>query len=205
MVRVRDCGGRVLSGTRCAADSRLRYAIRMRWSLLLLLVGCGAPQMKDIVYPVVTIDADGVVRGHLDERSLTTTNRQGIEKFTGRRIIGSDGRELVIESVKEIDPPGMLGDFAGTKAFRVALTLKSGRRMTPAEAVAAVAAAIRAQPGYLDLTEQGGAAVAGEVAGKQTVAEVAALLATTYEPGKVTSEAIVRGNRRVEELARRGE
>ena len=177
----------------------------MRWSLLLLLVGCGAPQMKDIVYPVVTVDADGTVRGHLDERSLTTTNRQGIERFTGRRIIGSDARELVIESVQEIDPPGMFSDFAGTKAFRVKLTLKNGRRMSPAEAVAAVAEAIRVHPAYLDLTEEGGGAVADVVARKQTMAEVATLLATAYEPGKVTSEAITRGNRRVEELARRGE
>jgi hypothetical protein len=177
----------------------------MRWSVLLLLVGCGAPQVKDIVFPVVTIDADGTVQAEADERSLTTTNQQGVQRFVGRRIIGSDGREVVIQSVKAIDPPGMFSDFAGTKAFRVALTLKQVRRMKPSEAVAAVAAAIRAKPDYLDLTEQGGAAVADEIARKQTPAEVATLLATTYQWGKVVSEANARENRRVEELARRGE
>ena len=177
----------------------------MRWSLLLLFVGCGAPQMKDIVFPVVTIDRDGTVRGHIDERSLTTTNRQAIEKFTGRRIIASNGHELVIESVQEIDPPGMLSDFAGTKRFRVALTMKRGPRRNPADAVAIVAAAIRAHPEHLDFTEQGAAAVADEMAAKTTLAEVATLLATTYEPNKVVSESIARENRRVEELARRGE
>ena len=177
----------------------------MRWSLLLLLVGCGAPQTKDIVFPVVTIDADGTVRGHLDERSLTTTNRQGQEKFLGRRVIASDGSEVVIESLKEIDPPGMISDFAGTKAFRVELTLKRGKRMQIAEAVALIAESIRAHPAHLELTEQGGAAVADEVATKTSVSEVATLLATTYDPRKVTVEAIERGNRRVEELARRGE
>ena len=177
----------------------------MRWSLLLLFVGCGAPQMKDIVFPVVTIDRDGTVRGHIDEVSLTTTNRQAIEKFTGRRIIGSDGRELIIESVKEIDPPGMLRDFAGTKAFRVALTMKRGARRKPEDAVAMIAAAIRVHPAHLDLTAQGGGAVADEIAQKETLAEVATLLATKYEPYKVVSESIARENRRVEELARRGE
>lgn len=177
----------------------------LRWSALFLLVGCRAPQVKDIVFPVVTIDADGTVRGELDERSLTTTSRLSIERFVGRRILDSNGRELVIEQVKEIDPPSILRDFAGTKPFRVALTLKRGRRMEPREAVEAVAAAIRAHPAHLDLTEQGGAAVADEIARKQTISEVATLLATTYEPNKVASEAVTRNNRRVEELARRGE
>jgi hypothetical protein len=177
----------------------------MRWSVLLFLVGCGAPQIKDVVFPVVTIDADGTVRGHIDERSLTTTNRQAIGKFPGRRIIGSDGRELIVESVEEIDPPGMLSDFAGTKAFRVALTMKRGARTKPADAVPMVAAAIRANPGHLDLTEQGGLAVADEIARQSTIAQAATMLATKYEWSKVVNESIARENARVEELAKRGE
>jgi hypothetical protein len=177
----------------------------MRWSLLLLLVGCGSPQVSDIVFPAVAIDADGTVRGYMDVQSLTTTNRQAIERFRGRRVIDSNGREYVVEAVKEIDPPGMFSDFAGTKSFQVELTLKRARRVTPPDAVALIAQAVRMKPGYLDLTEQGGQVVADEIASKKTVAEVAELLVTKYEPNKVVAEATARANRRVEELARRGE
>jgi hypothetical protein len=174
-------------------------------SVLLLLARCGAPQVSDIVFPAVAIDADGEVRGHADRASLTTTNRQAIEDYAGRRIIGSDGRQFTITEVRELDPPGMFRDFAGTKPFQVELKMKRGPRISEQDAVAAIAVAIREKPGYLDLTEEGGAAVADEVARRQTIAEVATLLATTYEPRKVTADAIARGNRRVEELARRGE
>jgi hypothetical protein len=177
----------------------------VRWSVLLLLFGCGAPQVKDIVFPVVTIDADGRVGAHRDEGSLTTTNQQAKEAFTGRRIIGSDGREVIVASFREVDPPGMFSDFAGTKAFRVELTLKAGRRMGPEQAVAAVAEAIRHHPAYLDLTAQGGAAVAGEVATQKSIADVATLLTTKYDPRRVAAESNQRENRRVEELAKRGE
>lgn len=177
----------------------------MRWSVLLLLVGCSSPQVKDIVFPAVGIDADGAVRGYVEARDLTTTNRQAIDRYEGLRIISGDGREFLIESAREIDPPGMLSDFAGTKPFQVELTLKRGRRLSETEAVAAVAAAIRAHPAHLDLTPHGGAAIADEMARKRTVGEIATLLATTYEPNRVAAEAIERGNRRVEELAKRGE
>ena len=161
--------------------------------------------MGDIVFPAVAIEADGTVRAHLDARSLTTTNRQAIERYTGLRIVDTGGTEYRVEAVREIDPPGMLSDFAGTKRFQVELTLDRARRIAIPDAVALVADAVRSNPGYLDLTEQGGRAVADEIASKSTVAEVAELLAGTYEPGKVTAEAIARENRRVEELARRGE
>lgn len=177
----------------------------MRWSLLLLLVGCGNPQVTDVVFPVVAIDTNGAVRGYMDAATLTTTNRQAIERYPGLRFIDSNGREYVVEEVKEIDPPGMLDDFAGTKPFRVELTLERGRRRAPSAAVALIAEAVRAKPGYLDLTEQGGPAVASEIASKTTIAEVAELLAVKYEPRKVSAEANARENRRVEELARRGE
>jgi hypothetical protein len=177
----------------------------MRWSLLLLLVGCGSAQVSDIVFPAVSIDADGVVRGYMDVRSLTTTNRQAIERFTGLRVIDSNGREYVVEAVKEIDPPGMFSDFAGTKSFQVELTLQRPRRMAPADAVALIAQAVRVRGGYLDLTEQGGQAVADEIASKKSVAEVAELLVVKYPQNKVLAEANARENRRVEELARRGE
>ena len=177
----------------------------MRWSLLLLLVGCGSPQVKDIVFPAVAIDADGTARGFMDVRSLTTTNRQAIEKYPGRRVIDAKGREYVIEAVREVDPPGMFRDFPGTKAFRVEITLGRGRRMASTAAVALIADAVRTKPGHLDLTEQGGGAVADEIASKTTVAEVAQLLAVKYEPRKVTAEANARENRRVEDLARRGD
>lgn len=177
----------------------------MRWSVLLLLVGCGSPQVQDIVFPAVAIDADGSVRGYMDVRSLTTTNRQAIEKYTGRRIIDSSGRELVVAAVREIDPPGMLSDFAGTKPFQVELTLERGRRMKPAAVVALIAQAVRVKPGYLDLTEQGGQAVADEIASKTSVAGVAELLAVKYEMRRVVADASARENRRVEGLARSGE
>jgi hypothetical protein len=177
----------------------------MRWSVLLLLVGCGSPQVRDIVFPAVAIGADGDVRAYLDARSLTTTNRQAIERIPSLHVIDSNGREYVVEAVKEIDPPGMLRDFAGTMHFQVELTLRRGRRMTPSAAVALIAQSVRTKPGYLDLTEQGGQAVANEIASKTTIAEVAQLLAVKYEPRRVTAEASARENRRVEELARRGE
>lgn len=177
----------------------------MRWSLLLLLVGCGSPQVSDIAFPAVGIDADGGVRGYIDARALTTTNRQAIERYTGLRIVDSNGREYVVDAVKGIDPPGMLSDFAGTKAFQVEITFRRGRRMTPSAAIALIAETVRAKPGYLDLTEQGGRAVADELASKATIAEIADLLAVKYEWRKVVAEASARENRRVEELARRGE
>ena len=177
----------------------------MRWSVLLLLVGCGSPQVRDIVFPAVAIDADGTVCGYMDVRSLTTTNRQAIERYPGRRVIDSNGREYSIDAVKEINPPGMFSDFAGTKPFRVEITLGRGRRMAPSVAVAMIAQAVRVKPGPLDLTEQGGQAIADEIASKTTVAEVAELLAVKYEPNKVAAEANARENRRVEELARRNE
>lgn len=149
----------------------------MRWSLLLLLVGCGSPQVRDIVFPAVAVDADGAVRGYMDVRSLTTTNRQAIGKYSGLRVIDANGREFVIEAVKEIDPPGVLSDFAGTKPFQVEITLGRGRRMAPSAAVPLIARAVRGKLGYLDLTEQGGQVVADEIASKATVAEVAELLA----------------------------
>jgi hypothetical protein len=187
------------------AGSGVRYFGPMRWSVLLLLVGCGSPQVKDIVFPAVAIDADGSVRGYMSVRSLTTTNRQAIERYPGRRVIDASGREYSIEAVREVDPPGMFRDFAGTQAFRVELTLARRRRMAPSAAVALIADAVRAKPDHLDLTEQGGGAVADEIASKTTVAEVAELLAVKYEPRKVVAEASARENRRVEELARRGE
>jgi hypothetical protein len=177
----------------------------MRWSLLLLLVGCGTPQVKDIVFPALAIDADGAVRGYMDVRSLTTTNRQAIERYRDLHILDSNGREYVVQAVKEIDPPGMFSDFAGTKPFQVELTLERGRRMAPSAAVALIAQTVRAKPGYLDLTEQGGPAVANEIASKTTIAEVAELLTGKYEPHRVVAEANSRENRRVEDLARRGE
>lgn len=178
----------------------------MRWSLLsLLLLGCGQPQITDIVFPAVSIGADGDVRGYMDARALTTTNRQAFERYRGLRILDSNGREYLVEAVTEIDPPGMLSDFAGTKAFQVELTLRRGKRIAPADAVGEIVAAVRATPGHLDLTEQGGDAVADELAAKATVAEVAELLAVKYEHRKVVAEAIERQNRRVEEMARRGE
>jgi hypothetical protein len=177
----------------------------VRWSVLLFLVGCGTPHVRDIVFPAVAIGADGAVHGYLDVRSLTTTNRQAIERYPGLRVLDSNGREYVVEAVKEIHPPGMLRDFAGTMAFQVEITLGSKRRIEPSAAVALIAQSVRAKPGTLDLTEQGGAAVADEIASKTTIAEVAQLLAVKYEPRRVTAEAIARENRRVEELARRGE
>lgn len=184
----------------------MRYPRAMRWNLLLLLLfACGRPQVSDIVFPAVVIETDGTVRAHVDARSLTTTNRQAIERYPGLRIVDAEGSEYRVAAVKEIDPPGMLSDFAGTKRFQVELTLDRGRRIAIPDAVALVAGAVRSNPGYLDLTEQGGGAVADEIASKSTVAEVAELLAVKYEPGKVTADAIARENRRVEELARRGE
>ena len=176
----------------------------MRWSVLLLLVGCGSPEVKDIVFPAVGVDADGGVRGYMEVRSLTT-NRQAIEKYRDLRIIDSNARQYVVQAVKEIDPPGMLSDFAGTKPFQVDITLARGKRLTSSDSVAMIAQAVRLRPGYLDLTEQGGQAVADEIASRTTIAEVAELLAVKYEPRKVTAEANARENRRVEELARRGE
>ena len=161
--------------------------------------------MKDIVFPAVAIDADGAVRGYMDLHSLTTTNRQAIERYIGLRILDSDGREYIVQAVKEIDPPGMLSDFAGTKPFQVDITLRRGKRVAPSAVVTLIAEAVRAKPGYLDLTEHGGRAVADEIASKTTVAQVAELLTGKYEPRKVVSESSARENRRVEELARRGE
>ena len=177
----------------------------MRWSVLLLLVGCGSPQVKDVVFPALAVGADGSVRAYMDARSLTTTNRQAIERYPGLRIIDSNGREYVVEAVKEIDPPGMFSDFAGIKPFQIELTLERGKRMAQPEVVSMIAQAVRVQPGVLDLTEQGGQAVADEIASKTTIAEVAELLAVKYEPRRVSAEASRRENRRVEELARRGE
>lgn len=178
----------------------------MRWQLLLLfLVGCGSPRVADLVFPAVAIDTDGTVRGYMDRESLATTNRQAIERYVGRRVLDSGGREYVIEAVKEIDPPGMISDFAGTKRFRVEISFARGKRIAPPDAVSRITQAVRAKPGVLDLTEQGGQAVADEIASKTTVAEVAELLAVKYEPGRVLAEASARENRRVEELARRGE
>ena len=177
----------------------------MRWSVLLLLVGCGSPEVKDIVFPAVGVDADGAVRGYMEVRSLTTTNRQAIEKYRDLRIIDSNGRQYVVEAVKELDPPGMLSDFAGTKPFQVDITLARAKRLPASDSVAMIAQAVRLRPGYLDLTEQGGSAVADEIASRTTISEVAELLAVKYEPRKVTAEANARENRRVEELARRGE
>jgi hypothetical protein len=178
----------------------------MRWNLLLLLLfGCGRPQLSDIVFPAVAIEADGSVRAYLDARSFSTTNRQAIERYAGLRLIDSEGREFLVESVREIDPPGMLADFAGTKPFRVEVTFERGRRVAPADGVTLIADIVRSNPGYLDLTEQGGRAVADEIASKATVKDVAELLAVKYEPRKVVAEANARENRRVEELARRGE
>jgi hypothetical protein len=177
----------------------------MRWSLLLLLVGCGSPQVADIAFPAVAIDADSAVRGYMRAADLTTTTRHAVERYVGRRVIDNKGREYIIEAVKEIDPPGMFSDFAGTKPFQVELTIRRGRKMKPAEAVSLIADTIRKNPGYLDLTEQGAAAVADELAQKPGVSEVATLLATTYEHNKVIAESIARENRRVEDLARRNE
>ncbi|MCM2316393.1 MAG: hypothetical protein NDJ92_14690 [Thermoanaerobaculia bacterium] len=160
--------------------------------------------MSDLAFPAVAVDADGGVRGYMDARALTTTNRQAIETYAGLRVIDSNGREYVVEAVKEIDPPGMLSDFAGTKAFQVGITFRRGRRMTPSDAVALIAETVRAKPGYLDLTEQGGLAVADEIASKRTIAELAELLAVKYEWRKVVAEASARENRRVEALAERG-
>jgi hypothetical protein len=177
----------------------------MRWSLLLLLFGCGTPHVRDIVFPAVGIDADGGVRGYMELRSLTTTNRQAIERLIGLRVLDSTGREYIVESVKEIEPPGMFSDFAGTKRFQVELTLRRGRSMQPRDVVALIAESVRTKPGYLDLTEQGGNAVATELASKNSVAEVATLLTGKYEHNRVVSESSDRANRRVEELAKRGE
>jgi hypothetical protein len=177
----------------------------MRWGLLLLLVGCGSPQVTDIAFPAVAIDADGAVRGYLSAAHLTTTTRHAVERYVGRRVLDREGREYIIEAVKEIDPPGMFSDFAGTKPFQVELTIKRGRKMKPAEAVSLIAETIRKNAGYLDLTEQGRDAVATELGQKATVAEVATLLATTYDHNKVIAESIARENRRVERLAERGE
>lgn len=178
----------------------------MRWNvLLLLLVGCGRPQVSDIVFPAVAIAANGKVHGYMDARSLTTTNRQAIEETIGLRVTDSNGREYLVLAVKEIDPPGLISDFAGTKSFQVEMTLERGARLAPSEAVTRIAQAVRSDPGYLDLTEQGGQAVADEIASKTTVAEVAELLAVKYERRKVVAEANERQNRRVEDLARSGE
>lgn len=177
----------------------------MGWSLLLLVAACAQPQVNDIAFPAVTIDADSSVRGSMDAASLTTTNRQAIETYVDRRVIDANGREYLIEQVREIDPPGILSDFAGTKHFRIELTMKRGRRMEPPEAVKLIADTIRANPGYLDLTEQGGSAVADEIAAQRSIADVARLLTTKYEPRRVTAESVERENRRVEEAARRGD
>jgi len=177
----------------------------MRWCVLLLFLGCGAPQPEDIVFPAVTIDLDGDVRGVLDLQSLITTTRMRVDAYVGRRIIDNGGREYLVEAVKETDPPGMFSDPAGTKPFQVELTLKRGRKLKPAEAVALIAETIRANPGYLDLTGEGRAAVAGELVRKSSVGEVARALATTYDSGRVTAESIARENLRVEGLAERGE
>jgi hypothetical protein len=81
----------------------------MRWSVLLLLFGCGSPEVRDIVFPAVAIEADGTVRGYMDVQSLTTTNRQAIERYAGLHVMDSNGREYVVEAVNEIDPPGVQG------------------------------------------------------------------------------------------------
>jgi hypothetical protein len=176
----------------------------MRWSVLLLFFGCGSPKVADVVFPAVGIEAGGTVRGFMDSRSLTTANRQSIERSVGLRVIDSKGHEYVVEALKEVDPPGMLSDFAGTKPFQVELTFARGRRLEASELVAMIAQAVRVKPGTLDLTEQGGQAIADEIASKATIAEVAELLAVKYEPRKVAAEANARENRRVEELARQG-
>lgn len=181
--------------------------IRMRLLALLtsLLTGCGDPRVGDLAFPVVAIQVNGTVRGYLDTPALTTTNRQASDSLAGLQLIDAEGRRYTVASARAIDPPGMFSDFAGTRAFQVDLSLTRGPKLSQAEAVAAVAAAVRATPGHLDLTEQGGAAVADELAALTSLARVAQRLATRYEPRRVTAEALDRGNRRAAELARRGE
>ena len=177
----------------------------MRWCVLLLVLGCGEPHPADIVFPAVTIDADSDVRGVLDLPSLITTTRMGVDAFLGRRIVDHEGREYVVDAVREVDPPGMFSDPAGTKRFQVELSLRRGRKLKPAEAVALIAETIRANPSYLDLTEEGRAAVAAELGRKSSVAEVARTLVADYDRGRVIADSIARENRRVEGLAERGE
>lgn len=66
---------------------------------------CGSPQVSALVFPAVGIEAGGTVRGFMDAQSLTTTNRQAIEKRTGLRVIDSRGREnrRVEESARQGD------------------------------------------------------------------------------------------------------
>jgi hypothetical protein len=160
--------------------------------------------VDDIAFPAVGLDRESRPRGYLSKEELTTTSRQRIEGYTGLEIIDAGGRSFLVSEFKEVDPPGMLSDFAGTKRFRVALTLEKGRGQSPAEAAARILAAIRDHPSYLDLTEEGREGVAAKLEGK-SVPEIATALATTFEPGRVQAEAIQRGNARAEELARRGE